>query len=91
MYQLRAYSKARKKVMVRRLIELRGEREQADTRFYGGAGDPDIDLSGASRANIKMDGKLNADLSGASSLEYAGNVVLGKTSTSGASKIRQAS
>ena len=51
----------------------------------------DIDLSGASRANIKMDGKLNADLSGASSLEYAGNVVLGKTSTSGASKIRQAS
>jgi len=52
--------------------------------------DSDIDLSGASRASIKMDGKLNADLSGASSLEYAGNVVPGKTSTSGASKIRQA-
>jgi len=50
-----------------------------------------VDLSGASRAKIKMDGKLNADLSGASSLEYAGNVVLGNTSTSGASKIRQAS
>jgi len=53
--------------------------------------DPDIDLSGASRAKIKIDGKLNADLSGASSLEYVGDVVLGKTSTSGASKIRQAS
>jgi len=52
--------------------------------------DLDVDLSGASKANIKMDGKLNAGLSGASSLEYAGNVVLGKTSTSGASKIRQA-
>jgi hypothetical protein len=50
-----------------------------------------VDLSGASRAKVKMDGKLNSDLSGASSLEYAGNVVLGKTSTSGASKIRQAS
>lgn len=53
--------------------------------------DSDIDLSGASKAKIAMDGKLDADLSGASSLEYAGNVVLGKTSTSGASKIRQAS
>lgn len=51
----------------------------------------DVDLSGASKAKIKMDGTLNADLSGASSLEYSGHVVLGKTSTSGASKIRQAS
>ncbi len=51
----------------------------------------DVELSGASKAKIKMDGKLNAGLSGASSLEYAGNVVLGNTSTTGASKIRQAS
>ena len=53
--------------------------------------DSDIDLSGASRVKIRMDGKLNADLSGASSLEYSGNVVLGNTSTSGASRLKQAS
>jgi len=74
----------------------------SDTRLdFSGASQADMSgfeiknldgyLSGASRAKIKMDGKLNAGLSGASSLEYAGNVVLGSTSTSGASKMRQAS
>jgi len=54
------------------------------------AQDVEADLSGASKAKITMDGTLNARLSGASTLEYAGNVVLGRKSTSGASKIRQA-
>lgn len=49
----------------------------------------DVDLSGASRAKINMSGTLNADLSGASSLEYTGNVVLGRTSQTGASKINR--
>jgi len=53
-------------------------------------GDSDIDLSGASKVKIAMDGTLNARLSGASALEYAGNVVLGRKSTWGASKIRRA-
>jgi len=91
MYQLRAYSKARKTVLVRRLIEQPGESKQAEPHLHGGVGDPDIDPCGASRANIKMYGKLNADLLGASFFEYVGNVVPGKTSTSGASQIRQAS
>jgi hypothetical protein len=50
--------------------------------------DADIELSGASQARIKMEGKLNAELSGASHLEYKGNVTLGRTSTTGASKLR---
>lgn len=49
----------------------------------------DVDLSGASRARINMNGTLNADLSGASSLEYTGNVVLGVTSKTGASKMNE--
>ncbi len=70
-------------------LDLSGASRADLSRFR--AQDVQADLSGASRANIAIDGKLNADLSGASSLEYAGNVVLGKTSTTGASKIRQAS
>ncbi len=49
----------------------------------------DVDLSGASRARINMNGTLNADLSGASSLEYTGNVVLAKKSVTGASKMKE--
>jgi len=49
----------------------------------------DVDLSGASRARINMNGTLNADLSGASSLEYTGHVVLGRTSMTGASKMNE--
>lgn len=48
----------------------------------------DLELSGASRAKINMDGTLNASLSGASQLEYTGNVTLGRTSSTGASKLR---
>lgn len=54
-------------------------------------GNADIELSGASQARIRMDGKLNAELSGASQLEYRGKVTLGRTSTTGASKLRGSS
>jgi len=47
----------------------------------------EVDLSGASSAKITMDGTLDADLAGASSLDYSGNVTLGKTETSGASSL----
>ena len=49
----------------------------------------DVDLSGASRARINMNGTLNADLSGASSLEYTGNVVVAKKSVTGVSKMKE--
>jgi hypothetical protein len=51
--------------------------------------DADVRLSGASQAQINMDGTLNADLSGASKLTYDGDVRLGSVDTSGASTIQQ--
>lgn len=50
----------------------------------------DVNVSGAGRARINMNGTLNAELSGASSLEYAGTVVLGRKRVTGASKMHQA-
>lgn len=50
--------------------------------------DADIALSGASSAQLYLSGRLSADLSGASSLEYAGSPTLGHTQTSGGSTIR---
>jgi hypothetical protein len=52
-------------------------------------GDLNIELSGASHASMTVNGRLDADLSGASSLRYSGNPVLGSTDTSGASSIRR--
>jgi hypothetical protein len=46
-----------------------------------------INLSGASSGTVNASGELNADLSGASTLHYIGNPVLGDISTSGASTI----
>jgi len=51
----------------------------------------EVDLSGASRAKISMDGTLDADLSGASTLDYSGNVTPGRTRTKGAASLNQAS
>ena len=45
----------------------------------------DVHISGAGRAKINMDGTLNVHLSGASSLESKGNIVLGKKDLTGAS------
>jgi len=49
----------------------------------------DVLISGAGRARINVNGTLNADLSGASSLEYAGNAVVGNKSVTGASRMRK--
>jgi hypothetical protein len=49
----------------------------------------DVRLSGAGRVRINLDGTLNAQLSGASLLEYTGNVVLGQKSVTGASRMRK--
>jgi hypothetical protein len=51
--------------------------------------DADVQLSGASQAQVNMDGTLNADLSGASKLTYDGDVHLGTMDTSGASTGQQ--
>ena len=46
-----------------------------------------VRLSGANRTTIKMDGRLDARLSGASSLSYLGSPTMGEIRTTGASKI----
>lgn len=50
-------------------------------------GDANVSLSGASSAELNASGLLNADLSGASRLEYTGSPTLGRAQTSGSSSI----
>ena len=47
----------------------------------------DVNLSGASRGTVNLDGRLDVDLSGASNLEYAGKPTIGSISISGGSTI----
>jgi hypothetical protein len=47
----------------------------------------DIDFSGASHGELDVSGRLDVELSGASSLDYYGNPTLGKIDISGASDI----
>ena len=49
--------------------------------------DAAIKLSGASRSTVKLDGTLNATLSGASKLSWIGNPIMGDIKTSGASTL----
>ncbi|MFU8796007.1 MAG: head GIN domain-containing protein [Dehalococcoidia bacterium] len=49
----------------------------------------DAGISGASRVTINMDGTLNVDLSGASRLQYTGDVDLGTVNVSGASTMNR--
>jgi hypothetical protein len=49
--------------------------------------DADIELSGASGAEVDVSGRMDVDLSGASSLEYYGNPILGNLDISGSSDI----
>jgi Putative auto-transporter adhesin, head GIN domain len=49
--------------------------------------DARVNLSGASQATINLDGRLDADLSGASTLLYIGNPTLGDISVTGGSTI----
>jgi hypothetical protein len=46
-----------------------------------------IELSGASHARLEINGRLDVDLSGASSVEYSGSTILGEIDLSGASSI----
>jgi hypothetical protein len=48
-----------------------------------------IDFSGGSQGTINLDGRLDADLSGGSSLFYVGNPTLGDINTSGGSSVSQ--
>jgi hypothetical protein len=52
--------------------------------------DADVNLSGASRAGINLDGRLDAWVSGASTLEYTGEPTLGDIITSGGSTVSRA-
>ena len=49
--------------------------------------DADVRLSGASRATVRLDGRLSAAISGASRLEYFGQPTLGTLDISGASTL----
>lgn len=48
----------------------------------------DIDFSGASSGSLVVNGRLDVELSGASTLEYYGNPTMGKSDISGSSTIR---
>ena len=50
--------------------------------------DADIELSGASEAIINIDGRLDINLSGGSSLEFGGNPTLGDFNISGGSEFK---
>jgi hypothetical protein len=52
-------------------------------------GNANVTLSGASDATIKLAGRLDADLSGASTLEYIGEPTLGIMDTTGASTVKR--
>lgn len=51
--------------------------------------DAEVMLSGASDCTLNMDGRLDADLSGASELKYIGEPALGEIDISGASKLER--
>ena len=48
-----------------------------------------VNLSGASRATINLEGTLDADISGASNLQYIGDPTMGDINTSGGSTIER--
>ena len=49
----------------------------------------DVDIAGASTGTVNLNGKLNANVSGASSLYWSGTAVMGDIQISGASKLRR--
>jgi hypothetical protein len=60
---------------------------RAELRDYP-VGNVDADLSGASTAYVDTNGRLDATISGASRLTYAGDPTIGSIDTSGGSSIR---
>lgn len=57
--------------------------------FYYEANDADIEFTGASHGAINVSGRLDVDLSGASSLDYQGSPTLGNIDISGASDLNK--
>jgi hypothetical protein len=51
--------------------------------------DAEIELSGASEAQVVLNGTLDADASGASRLYFGGNPTMGRIDLSGASSIKR--
>lgn len=51
-------------------------------------GDADVELSGASQVSLDINGRLDADLSGASLLTYSGQPTLGRINISGGSSLK---
>ena len=51
--------------------------------------DADVEAHSASTVTVKMDGTLDCDLTGASTLYYAGRVVMGQVSVSDSSNLRE--
>jgi len=51
------------------------------------ANNADVNFSGASRGTVNLNGRLDANLSGASRLWYIGEPTMGDINTSGASAI----
>ncbi len=52
--------------------------------------DADVEISGASSGTVNVSGRLDVELSGASSLRYEGDPELGSINTSGGSSFREA-
>lgn len=78
-------------------VELSGHADNINLRVSGASRvdlpdipvrDADVTLSGASQATINVRGTLDIELSGASSLFFYGNPVMGDTDVSGASTIK---
>ena len=49
----------------------------------------DVELSGGSTSTISLEGRLDADLSGGSKLQYIGDPTLGTIETTGGSEIKK--
>jgi hypothetical protein len=60
---------------------------QASLENYSVA-NADIELSGAGQASMNISGRLDADLSGASHLDYSGKPTLGRVETSGGASLK---
>lgn len=79
-------------------VELDGSAKNANINASGASkvdlsefsiNDAKVTLSGASNATLSLDGKLDANLSGASHLEYIGEPTLGRIKTSGGSIVSE--
>ncbi len=79
-------------------IQLEGSANDMDATASGAShlnlddfvvNDADVNLSGASSGTVNLDGRLDANLSGASNLWYIGEPTMGDIDTSGASAVRK--